>query len=1025
MSSSLVFPRRTKRGYFSIMFVQAAALIYLLSHSLIVVVLHHPTNNDYPVQRVLQDQFMNGRSKMSRLPKTELNQVVVDVDSPDKTDDLEEQYEAKVAQQGNEEVEESFLAFEGQDFNEQEVIKGVPIDLVDESGRVEEQLQSRAILSTKQGETLLHQPLKRGNMRPRNLTRTQHPIWEDEVIHPTLDDPDGLKQKLALRWDAVQCDYSEALAPPQIQLEQPLAGKTHGKGHPHLGVLIDAARHYFPLPWLYGLIDFLKVLGYDLIHFRLTDDQSFVVQLDCHPQLANTAHYNRTTEFYTAQELREWVQYAKDHGVSIMPEVNVPGHAGGWSGIPGMLYPCTKFICQTSYSIPLRVDEPKVLQIIEDVLKEVLQIFQTPPYLHLGGDEVWMSDPCFTELQIQPAYQAFENALGEMLNRLNFSTAHVARWEVTDFSDSVLTTANRIMRIKGRSLNRTGEISHLWRSVTLEERETNKPFFVSSGLYFDTSEDSDAWDIAKVASERYALNPTAVIAATFELGPCSFVARNVWGKLVAVAMAATPDFTYTRSAFMIDYQDVCLGMGLSDDVCRLEGRPSIPTISWKPSHTILQKAWAATICDRLTFPAQVFGMRKKDTATKHDENLHIFLAEQRASDFKRHIEKAKALQPFTIAKDTIYQHVYNHTGVTVDLAHHYVPIEDLHHIIDVASALGFNLLHIRLVENEFFPLKLLEYGHLAMKEKQSDQYYTETDLEQLVNYAANRGMRLMPEINFMSNAGGWHESGLLVNCPNHICDVGGPIPLDLTKGRTIATVGIVCGSLLKIFSTSPFLHLGTVNYESADPCYREAYPFSDFDVRKIYKEFEVAILGMIKKMGMDQSHIVTWESPNDHQLGGITHFARTTPVEGRPTFPFMLSADASLETYGEDTAWQIYQHTRLRHNAEAIGVIVATGSMNINAWDSRNVFGRLIAIAAGLSTSDEMDEASFVSHYITVCAQVGLSDATCNLLGRPNTTVAEWETERDSRNKELHNFKCSRFTSRGIARLPKEAVFDN
>jgi maltodextrin utilization protein YvdJ len=127
-----------------ILFALAATLIYLLSHSLILVAVHQPRNNDFPLQRALQDQFMNGHTRMRVVQKTESDQVGFDVTIPDDSNDLEEQYEAKIAEQGNEEVEESLQTFEDQEFNEQE--ERIPIDLVDESGQ-EELLQSRVVLS--------------------------------------------------------------------------------------------------------------------------------------------------------------------------------------------------------------------------------------------------------------------------------------------------------------------------------------------------------------------------------------------------------------------------------------------------------------------------------------------------------------------------------------------------------------------------------------------------------------------------------------------------------------------------------------------------------------------------------------------------------------------------------------------------------------------------------------------------------------------------------------------------------------
>lgn len=73
-------------------------------------------------------------------------------------------------------------------------------------------------------------------------------------------------------------------------------------------------------------------LKYNLFHLRLTDDQAFNVRLDSVPQLANPAS-NNTQEIYTAQELRDLVAYADTLGIIIVPEIDVPGHAGGWLGM--------------------------------------------------------------------------------------------------------------------------------------------------------------------------------------------------------------------------------------------------------------------------------------------------------------------------------------------------------------------------------------------------------------------------------------------------------------------------------------------------------------------------------------------------------------------------------------------------------------------------------------------------------------------------------------------------------------------
>ena len=118
----------------------------------------------------------------------------------------------------------------------------------------------------------------------------------------------------------------------------------------YLGVLVDAGRHYFPISWLKNLIDILHRMKFNLIHFRLTDDQAFNVRLESHPELAKPSAVNNPTgAVYSTAELVDLVAYADEKNITIMPEINVPGHAGAWSGIPGFLVPCPEFICLKGY----------------------------------------------------------------------------------------------------------------------------------------------------------------------------------------------------------------------------------------------------------------------------------------------------------------------------------------------------------------------------------------------------------------------------------------------------------------------------------------------------------------------------------------------------------------------------------------------------------------------------------------------------------------------------------------------------
>jgi hypothetical protein len=347
------------------------------------------------------------------------------------------------------------------------------------------------------------------------------------------------------------------------------------------------------------------------------------------------------------------------------------------------------------------------------------------------------------------------------------------------------------------------------------------------------------------------------------------------------------------------------------------------------------------------------------------------------------------------------------------------------------SQLGFNHLHLRLIENESFNLDMLEFGYLR-----AGVGYTDEEMRQLVLYAAQRNVNVMPEINFMSNGGGWYKSGLLVECPQHICDVGGPVPVNVNKGRTVSLLSAVSGVLLSLFNTSPFMHLGSFDQLVAEPCYREAYPLGELDMKKTFRDFETTMLGVYNNMGLTSEHFVRYESSNDEDssnvLSAVTHFYQTTPVEGSVTSgPFLLSADVSLDAIGDDNAWDIYQHTRASYNSGATGVIVGTNRMDNDAWDSQNVLGRLVAIAAGLSSSSTaagepetpMDETTFKAQYAKSCQMVGLAKEVCDSFGKPVSSAAAWEEHRDQLEAKLKERICHDMTHGEVTRLPRQSVF--
>ena len=337
----------------------------------------------------------------------------------------------------------------------------------------------------------------------------------------------------------------------------------------YLGTLIDGGRHYFPIEWLKRVVDRISDMNYNLIHLRLTDDQTFNLLLKSRPQLAYPQAFdNPGRKVWTAEEMRDLTAYAKAKNVFIMPEVNVPGHAGSWFGIPDMVVHCPHFVCERGYGLPLNVSHSEIKPILTDIIKEIVEIFDDPPFLHLGGDEVNMADPCFHEVGKQRFdYPAFEVVLKDIIKDSGYPEDRVVRWEMTGQDN----------------LDRAGAIEQFWESHPGDRHQAKGRYFVSTWLYLDTNTQQDAYDVYDRAYHNFRRGgqvPTAIIVGTFELSVQFWYDRNVLGRLLSVAIGANnPKLpsgeNERRQAVLNLWRSHCDKLGLGEIICETDGKSGV------------------------------------------------------------------------------------------------------------------------------------------------------------------------------------------------------------------------------------------------------------------------------------------------------------------------------------------------------------------------------------------------------------------------------------------------------------------
>lgn len=164
----------------------------------------------------------------------------------------------------------------------------------------------------------------------------------------------------------------------------------------HRGLLLDVCRHYFDQSVVFKYIDALAFYKMNVLHFHLTEDQGWRIPIEKYPRLTEIGGWrldsngNKYGGFYSKQELKEIVAYATERHITVIPEIEMPGHA------QAALAAYPQFSC-TGGPVEVVNDWGVFKEIycagndstfifIEDVLTEVMEIFPSK-YIHIGGDE--------------------------------------------------------------------------------------------------------------------------------------------------------------------------------------------------------------------------------------------------------------------------------------------------------------------------------------------------------------------------------------------------------------------------------------------------------------------------------------------------------------------------------------------------------------------------------------------------------------------------------------------------------------
>jgi hexosaminidase len=211
-------------------------------------------------------------------------------------------------------------------------------------------------------------------------------------------------------------------APSGEPLTVPYAEIDDAPAYSWRGVHLDVGRHFLPLSDLFRLVDLIALHKANVLHLHLTEDQGWRFESLRHPRLQEVASWRRETRrhydevgdgtpeggYYRQDQLRALVAYAAQRGVTVVPELEFPGHVSGVLAAYPELgnTPDAGYATATSFGVfdaVLNLDD-RTMAVVHDLYEELLEVFPSR-YIHVGGDECppteWLASPAAARLAEQ------------------------------------------------------------------------------------------------------------------------------------------------------------------------------------------------------------------------------------------------------------------------------------------------------------------------------------------------------------------------------------------------------------------------------------------------------------------------------------------------------------------------------------------------------------------------------------------------------------------------------------------------
>lgn len=173
------------------------------------------------------------------------------------------------------------------------------------------------------------------------------------------------------------------------------------------GLHLDVCRHFMPKEFVFNYLDFMAMHKMNTFHFHLTEDQGWRIEIKKYPLLTEVGSKRKETligsartskeydgipheGFYTQDDIREIVKYAADRFITVVPEIEMPGHAlAALASYPELGCTGGPYEVATRWGIfhdVMCAGKESTFEFLENVMAEVLELFPSE-YIHIGGDE--------------------------------------------------------------------------------------------------------------------------------------------------------------------------------------------------------------------------------------------------------------------------------------------------------------------------------------------------------------------------------------------------------------------------------------------------------------------------------------------------------------------------------------------------------------------------------------------------------------------------------------------------------------